>query len=61
MIGDPLRLSPFAASPVEHHDHSLYNLASRLIDVGVDEFSALSTLKARVRFQFLVHVAGVKD
>jgi hypothetical protein len=59
-MGDPLGLSPLAASPVEHHDHSLYNLASRLIDVGVDEFS-LSTLKARLKFHFLARVAAVKD
>jgi hypothetical protein len=54
MVDATHRLCPFEEDPVERQGCLRPSLGSLLHEVGVDEFKALSELKAKVRLHFLV-------
>ena len=61
MVDATHRLCPFETDPVERQGCLLRNLGSLLHEVGVDEFRALSKLKAKVRLHFLVRITAQSD
>jgi hypothetical protein len=58
MVDATHRLCPFDEDPV---DRQGCNLGSLLHEVGVDEFRALSELKAKVRLHFLVCIMAQSE